>query len=138
MLILYGRLLAENVITDIEMRLLSRGVETSSIRRASKYGVMDVVRDGDGGIYPDVIVLTDNEMQSGPYTAEEFVYMRYSRDIKIMPILSSDKRGTAYMRILLENGIYNALFLRDTNVINMSQLMLRGRSYNIPKDYYLL
>ena len=136
MLIVYGRLLTDKIVREVEDKLAAHDVIARSVRRASKYGIMDIVRDGDKGEKPDVIILVDNEMPSGPYSAEEFVYMRYSRDVKVMPLLASDLRGTPFMRTLLQNGIYNAIFLRDTNSTNIAQLIVRGRNYNIAKDYY--
>ena len=136
MLILYGNKLSEDNLKLIQSHLAGNGIASRYIRRASKYGVMDVVRDGDGGEWPDVIVLGDYEMPSGNYTAEEYVYMRYSRDIKVIPVLGGKKRGTDYMRILLENGIYNAIFIGDTTPRNIEHLIMKGRTYKTARAYY--
>lgn len=137
MMILFGRRLAEAYVKGLIVRLNERDIECRYAYRASKRGIMDAIRDGVDGVDVDVIVVTEVEMRSGNYTAEEFVYMKYRRDIKIIPIVSIGRKGTAYMAMLLENGIYTALYPEDAGTVGtIEQIILHGRTYKDAALYY--
>jgi hypothetical protein len=138
--ILFGYRMNVDAIKMISEDLKSRGYENTFSKRDSKRGLMMCIKDGtNDGPVTHVVVM--GVTPAGAYSAEELVYMRLHQNIRVIPIVASKHRGSTYMKTLLENGIYDALYAGEVSqgkkvTSLLEEMLIHGRSFNAAKEYY--
>ena len=133
--ILFGRL-SEDFAAGIAQNLERHNIGLKVFRRGSKKSIAEATAKGIDGEIMDAVVLIYNEMSSGEFTPEEFVYMRFAHDINIIPVISEGWKGTQKVKTLLENGIYNGIYLKEFTPNSCARLLRNPRSYLAAKNYY--
>lgn len=100
----------------------------------SKIAIKQYVNDNPD---TDVVIVMEYLEQSKPFTINDFteIHERYEK-IKIIVVLENSKKGTSYMKELLNIGIFNALFAEDSSYENIANLMKKGRTRKEARIYY--
>lgn len=87
----------------------------------------------------DWLILPER-MPSGSYQAGDFVWLHEEYNIKIIPLLPTERIGTDYLRELYSGGILTAEFPGRVTESQLPEvlvtLLLRGRSHETAKIYY--
>lgn len=125
-----------------EEKLLCRQAEEVGItitdceRRYTKTGIIQYLDK-----YPDtnVTIFSEAVESMNPFSDVDYELLseRYEQ-VRMIPILMNERRGTEYVRDIFHAGIYNAVFADDADISTVLHLMKSGRSRKEAKLYYKL
>lgn len=127
---------AKEIAEKMSALLLAKDCEMNVHYCASKIGLIEYLSSRKKS---DWLILWE-AMPSGPYKAEDFVWLHEEFNVNIIPLLSIDRLGTEYMRELYNGGILTAEFPERVGEKQLPEilttLILRGRPHETAKVYY--
>ncbi len=114
---------------------LENGVEIGNCHVAhTKMGIFHTYREHSE---INVILVSEFLEQSSPFQAEDINELdELSKDLRVIPILMPEHKGTDFMRQLYADAVYDAIFDADADIEHVSQLLREGRGKREARAYY--
>ena len=127
---------ATSICERMTALLAARDFELIPHYCGSKIGLMEYLASRKNC---DLLILPER-MPSGPYKARDLVWLHEEYNVNIIPLLTTERIGTDYMRDLYCGGILTAEFPGRVTESQLPDvlvtLILRGRSHETAKVYY--
>lgn len=85
----------------------------------------------------NVILVSEFLEQSSPFHTDDVNEIdELDKDLRVIPILMPEHKGTDFMRRLYADAVYDAIFDTDADIGYVSQLLKAGRGKKEARSYY--
>lgn len=85
----------------------------------------------------DVVLVSEYLAMNSPYTVSDLSFLdEVNEHVRIIPIISDERKGTSYVSGLFSEAIYNAVFESDAGWKEVAHLIAQGRTKKEARAYY--